>query len=38
MPRSRFMALVGLLTAGLSVIEIVMQWIPIFFLGSCIGS
>jgi hypothetical protein len=38
MPRSRFMALVGLFTAGLAVIEIVMQWIPVFFLGSCIGS
>jgi hypothetical protein len=38
MPRSRFMALVGLFTAGLAVIEITMQWIPIFFLGSCIGS
>lgn len=38
MPRSRFMALVGLFTAGLALIEIVMQWIPIFFLGSCIGS
>ena len=38
MPRARFMALVGLFTAGLAVIEISMQWIPIFFLGSCIGS
>jgi hypothetical protein len=36
--RSRFMALVGLLTAGLAIIEITMQWIPVFFLGSCIGS
>jgi hypothetical protein len=38
MPRSRFMALVGLFTASLALIEIVMQWIPIFFLGSCIGT
>jgi hypothetical protein len=38
MPRSRFMALVGLFTAGLAIIEIAMQWIPVFFLGSCIGS
>jgi hypothetical protein len=38
MPRSRFMALVGLFTAGLAVIEITMQWIPIFFIGSCIGT
>jgi hypothetical protein len=37
MPRSRFMALVGLFTASLALIEITMQWIPIFFLGSCIG-
>jgi hypothetical protein len=38
MPRSRFMALVGVFTSALAVIEITMQWIPIFFLGSCIGS
>lgn len=38
MPRSRFMAIVGLFTASLALIEIVMQWIPIFFLGSCIGT
>ena len=38
MPRARFMALVGLFTAALAVIEITMQWIPIFFLGSCIGA
>jgi hypothetical protein len=38
MPRSRFMALVGMFTAVLAIIEITMQWIPIFFLGSCIGT
>jgi len=38
MPRSRFMALVGVFTASLAVIEITMQWIPVFFLGSCIGT
>jgi len=38
MPRSRFMALVGIFTACLAIIEITMQWIPIFFLGSCIGT
>lgn len=38
MPRARFMALVGLFTSVLAVLEIVFQWIPVFFLGSCIGS
>lgn len=38
MPRNRFMALVGLFTAALAIIEITMQWIPVFFLGSCIGT
>jgi hypothetical protein len=38
MPRTRFMALVGMFTASLAIIEIVFQWIPIFFLGSCIGT
>ena len=38
MPRARFMALVGLFTASLAIIEITMQWIPIFFIGSCIGA
>ena len=38
MPRARFMALVGLFTASLAIIEIVFQWIPVFFLGSCIGT
>jgi hypothetical protein len=38
MPRTRFMALVGLFGASLAIITIVFQWIPIFFLGSCIGT
>ena len=38
MSRSRFMALVGLFTSSLAIIEIIYQWIPIFFLGSCIGT
>lgn len=38
MPRSRFMALVGMFTASLAIIEIIFQWIPVFFLGSCIGT
>jgi hypothetical protein len=38
MPRTRFMALVGLFTSSLALIEIVMQWMPIFILRSCIGT
>ena len=38
MARTRFMALVGLFTASLAIIEIIFQWIPVFFLGSCIGT
>jgi hypothetical protein len=38
LPRGRFMATVGLLTAGVSVFAIVLQWIPIFFLGACHGT
>jgi hypothetical protein len=38
MPRSSFMAIVGLFTASLGLLAIVMQWIPIFFIGSCIGT
>lgn len=38
LPRARFMALVGLFTSSLAVISIVFQWIPVFFLGSCIGT
>jgi hypothetical protein len=36
--RGRFMATVGLLTAGVSVFAILLQWIPIFFLGACHGT
>ena len=38
MPRTRFIALVGMFTASLAIIEIVFQWIPVFFLGSCLGT
>jgi hypothetical protein len=38
MPRTRFMSLVGLFTSSLALIEIMMQWIPIFILRSCIGT
>jgi hypothetical protein len=38
MPRIRFMTTVGLLTSALAVIEIVFQWIPIFFIGACHGT
>ena len=36
--RSRFMATVGLLTSAISVVAILMQWIPVFFIGACQGS
>jgi small-conductance mechanosensitive channel len=36
--RSRFMATVGLLTSVISVVAILMQWIPVFFIGACQGS
>jgi hypothetical protein len=38
LPRSRFMATVGTLTAAVSVFGIILQWIPIFFIGACHGS
>lgn len=38
MARTRFMAIVGMFTASLAIIEIILQWIPIFLLGSCIGT
>lgn len=38
MPRTRFMALVGMFTSTLAIVEIIFQWIPIFFIGSCIGT
>jgi hypothetical protein len=36
--RSRFMATVGLLTSTLAIVGIVMQWIPVFFIGACLGT
>jgi hypothetical protein len=38
LPRSRFMATVGILTAAVSAFGIILQWIPIFVLGACHGS
>ena len=38
MARLRFMTTVGLMTSAMAVIEIVFQWIPIFFLGACHGT
>jgi hypothetical protein len=36
--RSRFMTTVGLLTSAVATVGIVMQWIPVFFLGACQGT
>jgi hypothetical protein len=36
--RSRFMATVGLLAAAVSAFGIILQWIPMFFLGACHGT
>jgi hypothetical protein len=38
LPRSRFMTTLGLLTASVAVFGIILQWIPIFFLGACHGT
>jgi uncharacterized membrane protein HdeD (DUF308 family) len=38
LPRSRFMATVGILTAGVAAFGIILQWIPIFFIGACHGT
>jgi hypothetical protein len=35
LPRSRFMATVGILTAAVSAFGIILQWIPIFFISAC---
>ena len=35
MPRSRFMAVVGVLISGLAALVVVAQWIPIFVYGPC---
>jgi hypothetical protein len=34
-PRSRFMALVGVLISGLIALVVIAQWIPIFIYGPC---
>jgi heme/copper-type cytochrome/quinol oxidase subunit 2 len=36
--RSRFMTTVGVLTSAIAIVGIVMQWIPVFFLGACHGT
>ena len=36
--RARFMTTVGLFTAAAGVFGILLQWIPIFFLGACHGT
>jgi uncharacterized membrane protein len=36
--RSRFMATVGILSAAVSGFAIILQWIPMFFLGACHGT
>ena len=38
LPRSRFMATVGVLAAAVSAFGIILQWIPVFFLGACHGT
>jgi hypothetical protein len=38
LPRSRFMTTVGILTASVSVFGMILQWIPIFFIGACHGT
>ena len=38
LPRSRFMATVGILAAAVSAFGIILQWIPIFFIGACHGT
>jgi hypothetical protein len=38
LPRSRFMATLGILAAVVSAFAIILQWIPIFFLGACHGT
>lgn len=38
MARLRFMTTVGLLTSLMASLEIIFQWIPIFFIGACHGT
>lgn len=37
-PRARFMTTVALLTSSAAVFGIILQWIPIFYLGACHGT
>jgi hypothetical protein len=36
--RSRFMTTVGLFASGIAVVGILMEWIPVFFIGACHGT
>jgi hypothetical protein len=36
--RSKFMAVLGILTATVSIFGLVLQWIPVFYLGPCNGA
>jgi uncharacterized membrane protein YidH (DUF202 family) len=38
LPRSHFMAELGILTATVACFGIILQWIPVFFLGACHGT
>ncbi|MFL5504535.1 MAG: hypothetical protein ACJ77T_10065 [Gemmatimonadaceae bacterium] len=38
LPRTRFLANLGLLTSAIAIVGILMQWIPVFFFGACQGS
>jgi hypothetical protein len=36
--RSRFMTTVGLFASGIAAVGILMEWIPVFFFGACLGT
>jgi hypothetical protein len=38
LPRAHFMTTVGMFTAAAASFGIILQWIPIFFLGACHGT
>lgn len=38
LPRSQFMGTLGVMTASVAVFGLVLQWIPMFFLGACHGT
>jgi heme/copper-type cytochrome/quinol oxidase subunit 2 len=38
LPRSQFMGTLGIMTASVAVFGMILQWIPIFFLGACHGT